>query len=148
MLKFSLVFVAFLGITFGNDITCPPEGQHFYPHPTRCAKFIECNDGVLAEQECFGDLTFNPVVGFCDFPENFECEDLPDTVPEGPVGTCPIQNGALVDFLVDATRCNVFYMCNWGTPIQMECPEGLHFNPTKNVCDYPYRAGCLSYLKL
>ena len=68
--------------------------------------------------------------------------DIPDEKPEGPVGTCPEVNGEFVDFLTDASDCTVFYMCNWGKPIKMNCPAGLHFNPKINVCDWPHDAGC------
>lgn len=40
-------------------------------------------------------------------------------------------------------KCELFYECSNGVEVQFECPAGLHFNPTINVCDYPWRAGCV-----
>ncbi|GJQ81033.1 hypothetical protein Trydic_g21842, partial [Trypoxylus dichotomus] len=133
-----------------SDGSCPPTGQYFLPHPYVCAQFIECNNGESSIIDCIDGLHFNPAVGWCDFPENVGCVDStpapPITeVPEeegGPVGECPPVNGAYVDFLTDSRDCTIFYKCDWGTPIQMNCPSGLHFNPTLNVCDWPAAAGC------
>ncbi|GJQ81027.1 hypothetical protein Trydic_g21839 [Trypoxylus dichotomus] len=133
------------------DRSCPPEGQHFFPYPYACSQFIECNDGVYKIVNCIPGLHFNAGLGWCDFPETSGCVEStlpPPTTTEkpkdegGPVGECPPINGEYVDFLTDSKDCTIFYMCNWGTPIQMQCPSILHFNPTLNVCDWPLDAGC------
>lgn len=38
--------------------------------------------------------------------------------------------------------CGSYYVCDWGFPILMPCPEGLHFNPQLQVCDSPENANC------
>ncbi|CAH0716647.1 unnamed protein product, partial [Brenthis ino] len=40
--------------------------------------------------------------------------------------------------------CELFYYCVSPDhkPICRQCPDKLHFNPSKNVCDQPERAGC------
>jgi hypothetical protein len=38
--------------------------------------------------------------------------------------------------------CGSYYSCSNGVPILMPCPEGLHFNATLSVCDYPQNAEC------
>lgn len=40
--------------------------------------------------------------------------------------------------------CELFYYCVSPDhkPICRQCPANLHFNPSKNVCDQPQRAGC------
>nr|ACN62985.1 peritrophin [Popillia japonica] len=135
------------------EFQCPDNSQTFYKHPKSCEKFIECNHGMAEEVDCFAGTYFNPLTNYCDFPENVECiieesVEIPEPEPEpqpdnGPVGTCPDNNDGFVAFLTDASDCTVFYMCNWGTPIRMGCPGGLHFNPILNVCDYPEDAGCM-----
>lgn len=60
----------------------------------------------------------------------------------GPLGECAPHNGEYVQFLTHFKDCTVFYMCNWGTPIEMQCPSGLHVNSNLNVCDWPWDAGC------
>ncbi|OXU27687.1 hypothetical protein TSAR_011617 [Trichomalopsis sarcophagae] len=37
-------------------------------------------------------------------------------------------------------RCGDYYHCVSGTPKLMHCPNGLHFNPKKNWCDWPWEA--------
>jgi len=33
--------------------------------------------------------------------------------------------------------CGKFYQCVFGTPIEMSCQPGLHFNPELSICDWP-----------
>ncbi|EZA56553.1 peritrophin-1 [Ooceraea biroi] len=40
------------------------------------------------------------------------------------------------------TNCNHYFVCDFGRPIVMKCPDDLHFNPDKKVCDFPWQAGC------
>ena len=118
------------------------DGVHL-PHEIFCAKFYDCNNGVLAEVDCIPGLIFNPQVGFCDFPGNVECEDV--EIPEddgGPVGECPEVNPEFVVHLADSADCTIFYKCDWGQAIKFSCPGGLNFNPTLEVCDWPENAGC------
>ncbi|XP_030762527.1 peritrophin-1-like, partial [Sitophilus oryzae] len=37
--------------------------------------------------------------------------------------------------------CTKFLSCATTDPI--DCPAGLHFNPTSSVCDWPADAGCM-----
>lgn len=60
-----------------------------------------------------------------------------------PILKCPRSNGMNNIFVPDNEECATYYMCNWGTPMQMKCPSGLHFNPTLNICDWPANAGCV-----
>lgn len=42
------------------------------------------------------------------------------------VGTCPKENDLKkVTFLVDASDCSVYYMCDWGKPIKRNCGAGF-----------------------
>nr|XP_037284871.1 uncharacterized protein LOC119177784 isoform X3 [Rhipicephalus microplus] len=42
------------------------------------------------------------------------------------------------------TDCNLFVHCSNFVPFIKKCPANLHFNEKIMVCDWPYRAGCLS----
>lgn len=54
-----------------------------------------------------------------------DCSDGPDTL------------------IPDPFDCTLYWQCDSGlNPIPNQCPGGLHFNPTKCVCDYPDEAGC------
>ncbi|KAI4483568.1 hypothetical protein M0804_007828 [Polistes exclamans] len=53
-------------------------------------------------------------------------------------------------FLAHESDCSKFYICFLGEKILKDCPyennkgDRLHFNPLKQVCDYPADAGCLT----
>merc|ERR1712127_289228 len=54
--------------------------------------------------------------------------------------TCPQNRN---DYLLpNPADCGSFYSCSNYTPYLMQCPTGLHFNPTLLVCDWPANAGC------
>ncbi|XP_055848121.1 peritrophin-1-like [Episyrphus balteatus] len=38
--------------------------------------------------------------------------------------------------------CSEFFKCDNGIPIVQTCPNGLHYNPRKRVCDYIASARC------
>nr|XP_050042738.2 mucin-2-like [Dermacentor andersoni] len=42
------------------------------------------------------------------------------------------------------TNCNLFVQCSYSVAFIKKCPANLHFNEEIMVCDWPYRAGCLS----
>jgi hypothetical protein len=39
--------------------------------------------------------------------------------------------------------CTKFLECVLGEKTVVDCPDGLWFNPTLLVCDYPYHSGCI-----
>ncbi|XP_049825874.1 zonadhesin [Aethina tumida] len=67
---------------------------------------------VQPEDECFG--------------KSFQCPN-----PDGPDSVyIPLED------------CTKFCQCSNGIAILHKCPEGLHFNPVLNVCDWSQDAGC------
>merc|ERR1711973_817098 len=59
---------------------------------------------------------------------------------EGTVVSCPED---VHDFILPhETDCSKFYMCSWGEPHLYQCPEGLWFDPTKDVCNWPDEVDC------
>ncbi|KAJ3659894.1 hypothetical protein Zmor_011556 [Zophobas morio] len=54
---------------------------------------------------------------------------------------CPARDGAQPTY-IPHDDCTKFYECSNGEPYLFDCPAGLHFNPDKNVCDWPQDAGC------
>ncbi|KAJ3632189.1 hypothetical protein MTP99_009209 [Tenebrio molitor] len=55
--------------------------------------------------------------------------------------SCPETTGDDPVFL-PASDCTQYYQCEGDIPQLMECPDGLHFNPTLSVCDWASEAGC------
>lgn len=63
-------------------------------------------------------------------------------VEYNPIGTCPAEDVWGDTYLVDGSDCSVFYKCVNGEPIQMRCPDGLHFNTVLGMCDFPENVDC------
>lgn len=59
------------------------------------------------------------------------------------IGNCPQSDfvGSL-DLLPHQRSCVFFCRCNGGKPYLNRCPGGLHFSPTRKVCEWPIQAGC------
>lgn len=136
-----------------------------FPHPN-CGLFYICSGGVAFESSCPGGLHWSVVIDRCDFPEAAECiegaapyqpggvvipeleTDAPTAPsstslpPINPDGSCPAYNvpGTLVHLA--HPDCNRFYVCDWGVPYEMKCPDHTHFNIEINVCDAPVKANC------
>lgn len=63
------------------------------------------------------------------------------TVVDGVV--CPSDNPTgYAIHLPHPTDCTKFFICVWETPVERDCPLGLHFNPQLTVCDFPASAKC------
>merc|ERR1711973_135521 len=59
---------------------------------------------------------------------------------EGTVVSCPED---VHDFILPhETDCSKFYKCSWGEPHLYQCPEGLWFDPVKDVCNWPDEVDC------
>lgn len=50
-----------------------------------------------------------------------------------------MKRGVLIALLLNLHR---YYICYSGEPISFRCPEGLHFNPDLNTCDFIENANC------
>ncbi|XP_047362139.1 chitin-binding domain protein cbd-1-like isoform X1 [Vespa velutina] len=141
------------------------------PHETNCSLFYKCNKGQKILQKCPPGLHFNPVMQICDLPENAKCKNKLDnkvdenqdllkvkqsiisqsleteiisTTPGSIPDHCPLNDTGEVVHLPHETDCTLFYKCNKGEKIINQCPPGLHFNPTLQVCDLPEHAKCTS----
>ncbi|XP_049957899.1 chondroitin proteoglycan-2-like [Schistocerca serialis cubense] len=135
--------------------TCPQNedensiAKHL-PHASNCSQFCKCDHGKPVTFDCPAGLHFNPTLEVCDWPENAGCAAPSSTAKPAPsgdcpaVGTCP-QNedeNSIAKHLPHASNCSQFCKCDHGKPVTFDCPAGLHFNPTLEVCDWPENAGC------
>jgi len=114
-------------------------GHHF-----DCAWLWQCWEGDWWDLPCPEGQLFDTPTGFCvDFDEA-TCR--PGTHPNEPPidpppsdGICP-PNGII--FLPSEADCNEYFLCINGDKHPRNCRSDMHWNPEKDVCDYPYRAGC------
>ncbi|XP_046753306.1 uncharacterized protein LOC124403977 isoform X4 [Diprion similis] len=140
--------------------SCPPSFTGLLPHPTDCAKFLQCANGVTFIMDCGPGTVFNPAISVCDWPYNVKgCEDAlklktdPTSVPvwkgidvrsdfspqvlqkriEPEVVTCPEGEEGL---LRHPTDCKKFLQCSNGNTNIMDCGPGTVFNPLMSVCDF------------
>ncbi|XP_066599754.1 uncharacterized protein teq isoform X2 [Prorops nasuta] len=71
---------------------CPPHITGMMPHPTDCAKFLQCSNGGTIVMNCGPGTVFNPAISVCDWPRNVRgCEE---------VDTAASKNDDFVDSLV------------------------------------------------
>jgi hypothetical protein len=62
-----------------------------------------------------------------------------------PPGSCPLTDPFNYTVLLpNPTDCSSLFICRHGYPIELRCPEGLHFNDQLKVCDWPENANCVT----
>merc|ERR1712080_184563 len=68
-----LVTVACLAAFIASvaSFECPADG--LFPDPVACNKYYNCGHGIAWSQECAEGLVFDPNLGNCDWPENYDC---------------------------------------------------------------------------
>ncbi|XP_043285620.1 uncharacterized protein [Venturia canescens] len=118
------------------------------PHECSCDKYYQCSDGDLIRRQCSQGLHFNPKTYSCDYPSSAGCE-IPSPSPTTTKPTtsaipseCPPGNSGHVVQIPHPTNCSLFYKCDNGEKQLSQCPDGLYFNPTIQMCDWPDVAGC------
>ncbi|XP_042875684.1 uncharacterized protein LOC122255573 [Penaeus japonicus] len=109
------------------------------PHPTDCTAYYYCEPGHLAEYfKCSEGLVFHPEVRQCvlqvQYPQcqigsgdNDECDF-----------TCPIAEG----LYAHPRDCNKWVYCSNSEAFIKHCPDNLHFDAAKQVCDWPNNVQC------
>lgn len=119
--------------TFSNSNTrpvCPTGAQGLLPHPTDCAKFINCNGMQSIVQNCGPGTEFNPDMQICDWPQNVNCEgrtgyfeqyrepEIPEVVDASSISTSGNQNARFTNSRAGRQERGEFY-----TP---KCPDGAY----------------------
>ena len=61
---------------------------------------------------------------------------------------CPESADGQSVFLPYPYDCRKYYHCVREVPILRECPAGLHFDTSVNVCNFPELAGCIPDLRV
>nr|XP_022900905.1 probable chitinase 10 [Onthophagus taurus] len=127
-----------------HDMPCPT-GLHFNTELNVCdwPEDAGCNGAPLPTTTQKPDPTTDDVLP----------DDTTTTSTQTPVTSpvpgddcssvvCPSQNGDFPVFHSHPKVCDRYCKCDWGVAYDMPCPDGLHFNPVLNVCDYPVDAKC------
>lgn len=55
------------------DISCPPTGAHFYPHPTDCQHYFLCVSGISALLDCGHNMIYDFATQKCDLASRATC---------------------------------------------------------------------------
>lgn len=112
-------------------------------HESDCSKYYECLRGAKILRVCpyrneHGDrLHFNPALQNCAWPNLAVCEDDNWNRPR----VCP-KNLKRCIRIPHETDCAKFYLCDYDREEEVQCADGLHFNPVSQMCDYRKNAGC------
>ena len=59
-----------------------------------------------------------------DLSKSLTCPDVEDSDSE-------------IDYLPSKTDCSEYFVCVHGEPILMHCPEGLYWDDSNEICNYP-----------
>ena len=108
-------------------------------------------------QQCPAFMHFNPDTKQCDWPESAGClapislapassssQSPSSSIATTASTTAPSQCVCITRHVMSPhpTDCNSYCLCYDTEPVEINCPPGLHFNPTLLVCDWPNNAGC------
>lgn len=67
----------------------------------------------------------------------------PPPIPGSPVSIEPDQvNCTGQGFVRDPNNCSVYYLCEWKMKHTYVCPEGLHYDSSLKLCNWPHIAAC------
>lgn len=140
--------------------TCPPiNADGTYPPPSKinhesdtCNLYYECINGIPYLRSCTGGQCFSRTCQECVWNRGGgKCNGWPipttpttPTIPtRPPPGDCQNPPGETGDTIPHDCNCARYYTClrpNW---LNTNCPDGLHFSPTRRTCLPPNEAGCL-----
>ncbi|KAF9422501.1 hypothetical protein HW555_001899 [Spodoptera exigua] len=125
-----------------NEICSSVSDGVFVAHEN-CDQFYTCSEGKPVQHKCAPGLLFNPDIMICDWEKNVKCGDR--MIPGGEKKSDKVCSDS--HYVVFAhENCNQFYDCTTGALVVRNCPPGLHFNPSLEVCDWPENAKCDSSL--
>uniref|UniRef100_A0A182SIY8 Chitin-binding type-2 domain-containing protein n=1 Tax=Anopheles maculatus TaxID=74869 RepID=A0A182SIY8_9DIPT len=122
-------------------LICPQDEElvpTFVPIEGECTFYTLCIQGIGTLRECANGLLFDSEQGFCDLPENVECEQ----------GICPSNvNPSVPTSVPHPTDCSKYYICLNGVEDERQCAPTLLFNPDTRFCDFEENVECVSTFK-
>lgn len=121
----------------------------------RCSHFYKCLEKEPVAFSCPGNLLFNSKQNYCDWPKKVDCGDriiIEDTGESD--SSNDSNNGDLRQVLTVCAnegsdgiilahdRCNKFYECHDGHPVEVDCAPQLLYNPETESCDWASYVTC------
>ncbi|KYN42258.1 Peritrophin-1 [Trachymyrmex septentrionalis] len=123
--------------------TCPPKGSTEkvrLPHPCLCNQYYECVEGDKVLRTCPIDTYFNDATDVCDWSTEVKCiSQFPSheiQIKSYDINNKCSPNGRAFNH---EDSCTEYYLCSEGEKVLQYCLEGLHFNVTIQMCDYPQK---------
>ncbi|EDW19449.2 peritrophin-48 [Drosophila mojavensis] len=113
--------------------TCPAQGLSSFCYDRTCTKYVLCFGGEPVLRECADGLQYNAETDRCDFPQYVDCVD----------NLCVRQNNVdNIVYVASKSKCDRYYVCLDGLPVNQTCASGLQFNPECDCCDFPSHVNC------
>jgi len=138
-----------LNTTMPDGTVCPSTGLQTFPDQEHCSYYWECYDGCLNHMLCPKNYLYDPVHGWCDFPEKVccgerDCDGRACNDNCGNTGDfdCPTPVG----FFEDPKDCASYWQCSDNVAVHHTCDKknGLQllFRASDIQCDWPDRVEC------
>ncbi|XP_070153654.1 uncharacterized protein, partial [Polyergus mexicanus] len=120
---------------------CYPEGKAFQ-HEIDCSSYYLCSDGERILKHCIAGLYFNVTLQMCDYPTKPDCDLTAMFLTTITLGDCPPPDSTEKVLLPHECNCEQYYECVKGDHALRTCPNGQHFDRSRNICNHPENAKC------
>ncbi|XP_075162518.1 peritrophin-44 isoform X2 [Haematobia irritans] len=91
--------------------------------PEDCTRACYCNNGTYTCVKCPDNQLFNPSTRACVWSKQYSC-------PANSICRLVPNN----KFVGDPNNCGNYMQCVGGAGTSKECPDGLYYNATENMC--------------
>ena len=154
-----------------SETMCAIDDYGYMAHPKDCRKYIYCQDGIAKIFNCQGGLLWKQSDTNCVWPLDSDCPSIKKTtaftnplvnnnnnnggfnnfnqMTSAQAGAMLKENYGTIDCPLDATGfspnpydCSAYHFCNGGKDQVILCEPGLHYRPSKQVCDWPVNSDC------
>lgn len=134
----------------GHIMDCSDKEDGYYADPFNCRKYWHCFAGEGAHLTCEGNLLYDPVNVWCNYPEQVECGDRPICGPcdeDCQTTTVPCDHqmdcSAFPDgWYPDPYNCRKYWHCEHGSGQHYVCKDNLLYDPDHKWCDFPSSVDC------
>ncbi|XP_053673999.1 peritrophin-1-like [Anopheles nili] len=108
-------------------------GVQILPHPQNCNQFITCAEGKSYLGECIEGHAFDRWMMVCNPVARVNCGN----------NRCPVEDDpTVVVYLPGLNRCDEYFICRAGSPIQRFCAPGLYWDAMNERCDLSEHVNC------